>query len=437
MMINTRFTDTPALAIAVSCLMLLAAMCQPAAAQMVPVMKYYPDDPSKTLVLNIEFTSGGMATHNSTVVALHPSAGYADNPEDVRVQVFDVHDAEVVNFTMPDRLVVRTYRANGQHGQVRLPSTNSDVKVPFLSDADHVVISDVPGNSEMVTVGVKDTIHDFCVNHLPDPDCYEADLEVLSMETVDQPPLVLLGQSADLVIRTSLVNNGPESPASGVDAIFNQTATAQSTGISVSPTGITDREESDILIDEVRDIDQTYTVTCLEPGVHDIAVNSTVEPLSGAVIDTDASNNSADHVVSVDCAIPVTINNKPHSFPNSVNLYGSDSVAVAVLTTSAGEYGNPVAVGALTIDAATVTFGEPLLAANGQGAVETHGKNHFVRSYEPDDSTRDKDKDDVLHFDVMDTGLTIGDTEACIRGKLLYNGSPVTFYGCDSINVVN
>ncbi|MGH9280040.1 MAG: hypothetical protein ACRD12_18325 [Acidimicrobiales bacterium] len=46
---------------------------------------------------------------------------------------------------------------------------------------------------------------------------------------------------------------------------------------------------------------------------------------------------------SVDCAVPVTVNIQPRSTVNPVNLRRS-TLPLAVLTTAAGEYGNPPGV---------------------------------------------------------------------------------------------
>jgi hypothetical protein len=53
---------------------------------------------------------------------------------------------------------------------------------------------------------------------------------------------------------------------------------------------------------------------------------------------------------------------------------------------------------------------------SGGGASEIHGEGHLERSYELDERTRDADLDMVLHFRAADTGLKVGDTEACEGG---------------------
>jgi hypothetical protein len=139
--------------------------------------------------------------------------------------------------------------------------------------------------------------------------------------------------------------------------------------------------------------------------------------------------------LTVDCVVPIAINIRPHGFPNAINL--RSIATVAALTTAIGEYGLPLAFDATSIQPLTVLFGTEagLFNTSGSGAPEVHGVGHLEDSYELDERTRDGDTDMVLHFEVSLSGLSVGDTEACVKGKFTSGSDTFTFFGCDSVIV--
>jgi hypothetical protein len=134
----------------------------------------------------------------------------------------------------------------------------------------------------------------------------------------------------------------------------------------------------------------------------------------------------------------VTINIKPGSDPNSINLKGNGVITVAVLTTEAGEYGLPLAFDATTIDPLSVRFGPAgLVFDETGGAFESHGRGHLEDAFELDEVTKDGDTDMVLHFKTKETGIGPGDTEACVKGEWVDDmGMTHKFFGCDAIRIV-
>jgi len=108
----------------------------------------------------------------------------------------------------------------------------------------------------------------------------------------------------------------------------------------------------------------------------------------------------------------VTIDIKPGSDPNSINLCSKGVIAVAILTTEDFD--------ASTVDPLSVEFGP-------DGATETHGRGH------PEDVDGDGDEDLVLHFRTQETGIGRDDTEACLTGQT-FDGLPIQ--GCDSVRIV-
>jgi hypothetical protein len=137
--------------------------------------------------------------------------------------------------------------------------------------------------------------------------------------------------------------------------------------------------------------------------------------------------------------IPVQINIKPASDPNSINIIKKNGVIpVAILSTLTGEYGLPIDVDATMVDPSSVHFGpvDVLFNVNPSGgATEFHNRGHIEDSYELDETTQDGDDDMVLHFKAKQTELDENDAEGCVKGKIDIGGMLFTFFGCDNISV--
>ncbi|MCK4784125.1 MAG: hypothetical protein KAV87_10265 [Desulfobacteraceae bacterium] len=113
--------------------------------------------------------------------------------------------------------------------------------------------------------------------------------------------------------------------------------------------------------------------------------------------------------------IPVEIDIKPDSDPNSINTKNKKGViAVAVFTTDEFDVSD--------IDHSTIVFGP-------DSASPAH-KNFCAHMEDIDD---DGDLDVVYHFRCQDTGLEPGDTEAYLRGETLVGNS---IEGYDSVRIV-
>ena len=111
---------------------------------------------------------------------------------------------------------------------------------------------------------------------------------------------------------------------------------------------------------------------------------------------TPGSGNRIDRISIVSGTIQVTIDVKPGSDRNPINLKGNGVIPVAILTTEDFD--------ATTVDPATVRFGP------GE-AEEAHGKGHI------EDVDNDGRDDLVLHFKTGEAGILDGDTEAGLTGQ--------------------
>lgn len=110
--------------------------------------------------------------------------------------------------------------------------------------------------------------------------------------------------------------------------------------------------------------------------------------------------------------VPVVIDIKPGSFPNSINPRSGGKIPVAILTTGTFD--------ANTVDPTTVLFGR-----TGTEAVSVHAALEDVNG--------DGKLDLVLHFNTQTTGIQCGDTSASLTGKTT---SGTAIEGSDSIRTV-
>lgn len=259
----------------------------------------------------------------------------------------------------------------------------------------------------------------------------QADLSVESFQVLSAPPDTLIGEEAEVTVQAVVTSNGPSSP---MHARLEWLGSAG--GAAAVPTS------PDILVPALEDdteyeVTGTFTLSCTEPGSHTVDLAATIAPDSTQDEDPDASNNSAMTSLLIECVVPVAINVKPGSFPNSIR-YGKGLVSIAILTTEAGEYDLPLAFDALTVDPLSVRFGDETLVWTGAGgASERHADGHVENSLELDEKTRDDDLDLVLDFRSAETGLTPASTEGCAKGVFEVGGQPYTFFGCDSVRVVD
>jgi hypothetical protein len=110
----------------------------------------------------------------------------------------------------------------------------------------------------------------------------------------------------------------------------------------------------------------------------------------------------------------VSIDIQPGTSPNVIRLTKKGTIPVAVLGSATF---NPA-----TVDAATVCFGDAENAAQRDCTV--------AGTATLKDVNRDRIKDRVFRFETQQTGIDLGDSQACLTGTLV-GGTPIA--GCDSI----
>lgn len=109
----------------------------------------------------------------------------------------------------------------------------------------------------------------------------------------------------------------------------------------------------------------------------------------------------------------VQIDIKPGETPNPIHLGNTSIVPVAILTTATFD--------ATKVDPLSVGFGP-------KGAREIHKAGHI------EDINSDGKLDMLLHFNVAQTGITSGSTQACLTGKIT---SGLNIIGCDAITTIS
>lgn len=306
--------------------------------------------------------------------------------------------------------------------------------------------ADVPADLVYLNGGPKTITATASVDNLagPDPaasnDTASASTRVIAVADVSvdsaaltSPLEVLIGEPADVELEVGISNAGPSSP---IDTVVTATATAGA-GVTVVPATSSSAQNA-LAVGAPRTVEFTASVSCSTPGVKTVEFEAEIALRNAPVdVDPDLTDNTRTVSAQIDCVVPIAINVRPKGFPNTINL--NTDATLAALTTEAGEYGLPLAFDATSIDPLSVLWGLRsglFNVATPTGAPEVHEQGHPSDSWELDERTRDGDLDLVLHFKPASSGLDIGDTEACLKGKYdAPDGGRYTFLGCDSVRV--
>lgn len=319
-------------------------------------------------------------------------------------------------------------------------------EIPVNASRTVQVVVNVPANLVYVNGGPKTITNTVQVANLRGPDASPSDnvdseptlviavADVSINSVTPSPPLeVLMGQPSPASLSVVMQNAGPSSP---IDVRLTSTASS-SAGVTVSPATQTTGHAA-LAVGAPATMQQTFTLACTSPGQKTVSFDYQLALANGADVDPVPANNVGRASVTIDCVVPIAINIRPDEFPNKVSMKDHVGVVLAALTTKAGEYGLPMAFDAKTIDISTVRFGlraNLFNVASATGVGEAHGKVHLEDSVELNERSKDKDLDGIMHFPTDASGLAIGSTEACVKGKFITKEGTFTFLGCDSVVV--
>ncbi len=387
-----------------------------------PQPQYDYSDTSKSFLVDLQFGATS-ATLVQAGVGNERSYSHLGDPALLRVSLTDDEGAAAGAFNAWDPRWVFDETPGGGERLIVRPGPGT-ITTAFDGDVATMLVHDQRAGTDLATVDLRPAVREYCTAHPDDAECVEADLTVTST-TATGDPLGVVGQAVTVTVDATVANLGPDGP---VDGDVTQTATA-SAGATVTPASQA-IDADGLAVGTPVTLTRQYSVTCDTSGAKTVTVTTSIVPEKAKVVDLVGTNNSQSATFSVDCAVPVTLDVKPGkvSMNNGV-------VPMAVLTTAAGEYGNPLAFDATTIQAASVRVGSrSALVATNTGAPEAHGKIHVENTEEPDGKKKDQDQDAVLHARSSEIPVVPTTTEICVRGRF-GPGSGTTFFGCDQVVV--
>jgi hypothetical protein len=259
-----------------------------------------------------------------------------------------------------------------------------------------------------------------------------ADLEIDTVEVGGVPTAALIGEVLEVTVTSLVRNNGPSSP---IDAELATTVTP-SAGASANPT-TEDTPVPALTVGTDRSVEQAFTIRCDEPGQQEVVFDVAIAPANAADSDPNPANDTGQVTATLECVTPIAINIRPGTAFNQINVGSAKVVPVAALTTDAGEYGLPTAFDASTILPDTLRFGTAHEIWTAVGGAPLHNGVFQLRdSFEPDDRTRDRDRDLIAYHRISQTGILDGDLEACLGGRYEEGGQVFTFFGCDAVTTI-
>jgi hypothetical protein len=388
-----------------------------------PIPEIPVENDAKSLVATVDFDGRSTVTPVGSEVRTVAAPSHAGDPPllELEVRAEDGSVLETVNAWHP--LWTFAQGADGNEHLVVRDHAEGTFIVPFDRDAATLAVTDVALEQQVTEVDLTGAIGDFCQEHPTDESCRVADLTVTGVSVATEPDLALVGKTNTVSIETAVTNLGPATP---VDATVSHTATSADAGLTVTPT--TASNEAALALDDEQVVSRDYQITCVTPGLHDIAFTSVVAPSHPADIDPEAGNDQDETTLTVDCVVPVTL--------NVLQEQSLGPIPVGILTTRAGEQGNPVAFDATRIDPTSTFFGSRSVVLSGGGARALLGlglPRHLPEL--PPRIVPDGDLDMlILSTPPSATGLVDGRhtnfRKGCMLGEFSSGNTTLRFYGC-------
>src|SRR5215217_6195624 len=275
---------------------------------------------NKSMVVLLNFTALNKAEFVGVGISYGPPHSNIGNPPLLRVQIYDYNGTIIQQFNYWHPLFALEFQEDGKEYLKILPNAVGRFVFPFDPNAALMKVSylhDEGANNtwaeEVISVDLRPPIPSFCDQFPDDPDCKSSDLAVVDVSTANgqQQLPILVGNSTDVTVRTTVTNNGPDKPIDATLSSRTITTPPGSDGgiVIVTPAAEAAPNENGATItttipslSERQQHDQTYKIACLEPGKYNIIFQSEVASLSGAVVDDNQLNNKGQMNLEVDCS---------------------------------------------------------------------------------------------------------------------------------------
>jgi hypothetical protein len=136
-----------------------------------PIPELDFDDPSKSMVVRLNFINRTDVEFNSAKVTFERPHTHIGDPPLLRVQIFDDKGHLVDEFNAWHPLWAFQYEEDGSESLIILPNATGQFVFLFQPNLALMKVSDIPLNKEIISVDLKPAIQRFCEENRDDPDC--------------------------------------------------------------------------------------------------------------------------------------------------------------------------------------------------------------------------------------------------------------------------
>jgi hypothetical protein len=266
----------------------------------------------KSLVVRLNFTDLTAAEFVSADVSFGDAHTNFGNPPLLGVQAYDYSGNVIQDFNYWHPLWAFDMKEDGHEALRIMPSNEGRIVFPFDPRIASMQVSyiysedgEAIGGDHVISVDLRPTIHSFCEEFSDDPSCQISDLAIADVSTVEPQLSILVGESAEVIARTTSVNNGRDAP---IDAIMSSKAMQSSfSTFGIRVTSMVESSQNGtrmtLPLQSPHQHDELYRIECFEPGKYSVTIESQIAPLSGVVVDANKDNDKGHMIFQIDCGL--------------------------------------------------------------------------------------------------------------------------------------